>query len=134
MDEAAKRLSRYFLAQLGINVGVGIVISIRLTIIGVPGLLFGVVTALLRLVPYVGTWIAALVAVVFAAAVGPATACRGRGTQRAGQRSRADRAARAGHIARGLAGAGQRVKMRANSSPAGVSDCRRTDRSAWCQK
>jgi predicted PurR-regulated permease PerM len=72
MDEAARRLSRYFLAQLGINMGVGIVISIGLAIIGVPGaLLFGVMTALLRFVPYVGTWIAALVAVVFAAAVGP---------------------------------------------------------------
>ncbi|KND61718.1 transport protein [Candidatus Burkholderia verschuerenii] len=72
MEEAARRLSRYFLAQLGINLGVGIVISIGLAIIGVPGaLLFGVMTALLRFVPYVGTWIAALVAVVFAAAVGP---------------------------------------------------------------
>jgi predicted PurR-regulated permease PerM len=72
MDEAARRLSRYFLAQLGINVSVGIVISIGLAIIGVPGaLLFGVMAALLRFVPYVGTWIAALVAVVFAAAVGP---------------------------------------------------------------
>lgn len=72
MDEAARRLSRYFLAQLGINVGVGIVIAVGLAIIGVPGaLLFGVMTALLRFVPYVGTWIAAIVAVVFAAAVGP---------------------------------------------------------------
>ncbi|BAN24719.1 putative uncharacterized protein [Caballeronia insecticola] len=72
MDEAARRLSRYFLAQLGINMGVGIVISVGLAIIGVPGaLLFGVMTALLRFVPYVGTWIAAIIAVVFAAAVGP---------------------------------------------------------------
>ena len=72
MDEAARRLSRYFLAQLGINVGVGIIISIGLAVIGVPGaLLFGVMTTLLRFVPYVGTWIAALVAVIFAAAVGP---------------------------------------------------------------
>ncbi|WP_248322830.1 AI-2E family transporter [Caballeronia sp. Sq4a] len=72
MDEAARRLSRYFLAQLGINVGVGIVICIGLAVIGVPGaLLFGVMTALLRFVPYVGTWIAALLAVIFAAAVGP---------------------------------------------------------------
>src|SRR5476649_746696 len=72
MDEAARRLSRYFLAQLGINMGVGIVISIGLAIIGVPGaLLFGVLTGLLRFVPYVGTWMAALLAVVFAAAVGP---------------------------------------------------------------
>jgi predicted PurR-regulated permease PerM len=72
MDEAARRLSRYFLAQLGINMGVGIVIAIGLAIIGVPGaLLFGVLTGLLRFVPYVGTWIAALLAVIFAAAVGP---------------------------------------------------------------
>ncbi|GJH19613.1 MULTISPECIES: AI-2E family transporter [Caballeronia] len=72
MDEAARRLSRYFLAQLGINASVGIIIAIGLAIIGVPGaLLFGVMTALLRFVPYVGTWIAAIVAVVFAAAVGP---------------------------------------------------------------
>ncbi|SAL75376.1 AI-2 transport protein TqsA [Caballeronia peredens] len=72
MDEAARRLSRYFLAQLGINVSVGIVIAIGLAIIGVPGaLLFGVMTALLRFVPYVGTWIAAIIAVIFAAAVGP---------------------------------------------------------------
>ena len=47
-------------------------IAIGLAIIGVPGaLLFGVLTALLRFVPYVGTWIAALLAVVFAAAVRP---------------------------------------------------------------
>ncbi len=72
MDEAARCLSRYFLAQLGISLGVGIAISIGLAIIGVPdALLFGVMTALLRFVPYVGTWIATLVAVVFAAAVGP---------------------------------------------------------------
>ncbi|MGI4862173.1 MAG: AI-2E family transporter [Janthinobacterium lividum] len=72
MDEAARRLSRYFLAQLSINFGVGLVISIGLVVIGVPGaILFGVLTALLRFVPYIGTWIAALFAVVFAAAVGP---------------------------------------------------------------
>ena len=72
MDEAARRLSRYFLAQLGINMGVGIVVAIGLAVIGVPGaLLFGVLTGLLRFVPYVGTWIAALIAAVFAAAVGP---------------------------------------------------------------
>lgn len=72
MDEAARRLSRYFLAQLSINIGVGLVISLGLMVIGVPGaILFGVLTALLRFVPYIGTWIAALVAVVFAAAVGP---------------------------------------------------------------
>ena len=68
LDEAARRLSRYFLAQLGINFGVGIIVSIGLTVIGVPGaLLFGLLTVLLRFVPYVGTWVAALLAMTLAA-------------------------------------------------------------------
>jgi predicted PurR-regulated permease PerM len=68
MNEAAHRLSRYFLTQLGVNVGVGIVISAGLATIGVPGaILVGVITALLRFVPYVGTWIGALLALVLAA-------------------------------------------------------------------
>ncbi len=72
MDEAARRLSRYFLAQVAINTGVGTLICIGLAIIGVPGaLLFGVLTALLRFVPYVGAWLAALLAVILAAAVAP---------------------------------------------------------------
>ena len=72
MDETARRLSRYFVAQLAINVVVGIIISVGLVIIGVPGtILFGVSAALLRFVPYVGTWIAAAIALLFAAAVGP---------------------------------------------------------------
>ncbi|CAD6553224.1 hypothetical protein LMG27952_05408 [Paraburkholderia hiiakae] len=68
MDEAASRLSRYFLAQFGVNLGVGLVVSLGLAIIGVPGaVLFGVLTALLRFVPYVGTWIGALLALSLAA-------------------------------------------------------------------
>ena len=68
LDEAARRLSRYFLAQLGISFGVGIIVSIGLTVIGVPGaLLFGLLTMLLRFVPYVGTWVAALLAMTLAA-------------------------------------------------------------------
>ena len=68
MDEAASRLSRYFLAQFGVNLGVGVAISIGLSIIGVPGaLLIGVLTALLRFVPYVGTWIGAFLALTLAA-------------------------------------------------------------------
>ncbi|WP_233888536.1 AI-2E family transporter [Paraburkholderia flagellata] len=68
MDEAASRLSRYFLAQFGVNLGVGLVVALGLVIIGVPGaVLFGVLTALLRFVPYVGTWIGALLALSLAA-------------------------------------------------------------------
>src|SRR5471032_915581 len=72
LDEVARRLSRYFLAQLGINFGVGIIVSIGLAVMGVPGaLLFGLLTVLLRFVPYVGTWVAALLAMTLAATVGP---------------------------------------------------------------
>lgn len=72
MDEAARRLSRYFLVQVAINMSVGTLVSIGLTVIGVPGaLLFGFLTALLRFIPYVGAWLAALLAVILAAAIGP---------------------------------------------------------------
>jgi predicted PurR-regulated permease PerM len=72
INDAASRLSRYFVAQLGVNVGAGTVIALGLAIIGVPGaLLFGVLTALLRFVPYIGTWIAALLAFILAAAIQP---------------------------------------------------------------
>jgi len=72
INDAASRLSRYFVAQLGVNFGAGTVIAIGLAIIGVPGaLLFGVLTALLRFVPYIGTWIAGLLAVILAAAIQP---------------------------------------------------------------
>ncbi|WP_175693749.1 AI-2E family transporter [Burkholderia ambifaria] len=72
MDEAARRLSRYFVSQLGINAGVGIVIGIGLSIIGVPSpVLWGILAALLRLVPYVGIWISAILATALAAAVSP---------------------------------------------------------------
>jgi predicted PurR-regulated permease PerM len=72
INDAATRLSRYFVAQLGVNVGAGTVIALGLAIIGVPGaMLFGVLTALLRFVPYIGTWIAAILAVFLAAAIQP---------------------------------------------------------------
>jgi predicted PurR-regulated permease PerM len=72
MDEAARRLSRYFVSQLGVNAGVGVVIGIGLSLIGVPSpILWGIMAALLRLVPYVGIWISAVLATALAAAVSP---------------------------------------------------------------
>lgn len=72
IDDAAVRLSRYFVAQLALNLGVGAVIALGLALLGVPGaLLFGVISALLRFVPYIGIWIAALLAVCLAAAIQP---------------------------------------------------------------
>jgi predicted PurR-regulated permease PerM len=72
MDEAARRLSRYFVSQLGLNAGVGVVIGTGLFMIGVPSpILWGILAALLRLVPYVGIWISAALASALAAAVSP---------------------------------------------------------------
>ena len=72
IDDAAQRLSRYFLTQLGINAAFGVVIAGGLAIIGVPSpVLWGVIATLLRFVPYVGSAIAALLPMALAAAVDP---------------------------------------------------------------
>lgn len=72
MDDAARRLSRYFLTQLGINTGFGVIVAVGLYFIGVPDpVLWGILGALLRFIPYIGSWIAALLAIVLAAAVSP---------------------------------------------------------------
>ena len=72
LDDAAHRLSKYFLAQLGINTTFGVVIGIGLAVIGVPSpLLWGVLSAILRFVPYVGAVIAAALPAALAAAVSP---------------------------------------------------------------
>ncbi len=72
MDDAARRLSRYFLSQLGINAGFGVVVAAGLAVIGVPSpVLWGVLGALLRFVPYVGAVIAAALPLLLAAAVDP---------------------------------------------------------------
>ncbi len=70
MNDAARRLSRYFLTQLAINTGFGIVIGAGLWMIGIPSpLLWGIMAALLRFVPYIGPWLAAAIPLLLAAAV-----------------------------------------------------------------
>ncbi|HEY2532543.1 MAG TPA: AI-2E family transporter [Xanthobacteraceae bacterium] len=72
MDEAAKRLSRYFLVQIAINVTFGAFIATGLYFIGLPEpLLWGVIAGLLRFVPYIGSYIAAGIPILLAAAVDP---------------------------------------------------------------
>jgi predicted PurR-regulated permease PerM len=72
MDDAAGRLSKYFLAQLGINAAFGAVVATGLFFIGVPSpILWGVLGALLRFVPYAGALLAALLPIALAAAVDP---------------------------------------------------------------
>jgi predicted PurR-regulated permease PerM len=72
MDDAAGRLSRYFLTQLALNAAVGCVIGLGLLLIGVPSpVLWGIIAALLRFVPYIGSFIAAALPLALAAAVDP---------------------------------------------------------------
>lgn len=72
MNDAAKRLSRYFLIQMLINTGFGVLIAVGLTIIGVPSpVLWGIVSLLLRFVPYIGSFISAVLPIALAAAVDP---------------------------------------------------------------
>jgi predicted PurR-regulated permease PerM len=72
MNDAARRLSRYFLFQTILNCGFGVVVAIGLWLIGVPSpFLCGALAALLRFVPYVGSFIAAAVPILLAAAVAP---------------------------------------------------------------
>ncbi|GEP02933.1 AI-2E family transporter [Methylobacterium oxalidis] len=72
IDDAVSRLSRFFLAQLALNIAFGVVIGAGLWLIGVPSpTLFGVLAAILRFVPYIGAVISALLPLVLAAAVDP---------------------------------------------------------------
>jgi predicted PurR-regulated permease PerM len=72
MDDAAHRLSRYFLTLLVINGGFGLVIGIGLFLVGVPNpVLWGLLGMTLRFVPYVGPIIAAVLPIALAAAVDP---------------------------------------------------------------
>jgi hypothetical protein len=72
LDDAAHRLSRYLLTQIGINASLGVLIGTGLWFIGVPNpVLWGILTMLLRFVPYIGPVIAAAFAAALAVAVDP---------------------------------------------------------------
>jgi predicted PurR-regulated permease PerM len=72
MNDAARRLSRYFLTQLGINTAFGIITGTGLALIGVPSpVLWGIVGLLLRFVPYIGAPLAAILPLALAAAISP---------------------------------------------------------------
>ncbi len=72
IDDGGRRLSKYFITQLSINTAFGVVVGIGLFFIGVPNpVLWGILSALLRFVPYVGSFIAAVLPLGLAAAVEP---------------------------------------------------------------
>jgi predicted PurR-regulated permease PerM len=78
LDDAADRVSRYLLMQSIINGGVGVVILILLWGIGeLNGITFpavalwGMMTALLRFIPYIGVWVSAILPLLLSIAVYP---------------------------------------------------------------
>ncbi len=71
LDEAGNRLGKLFTAQILINAITGGFIGCALALIGIPGaILWGVLTAILRFVPYVGTLMAAVFPIIIAIAIG----------------------------------------------------------------
>ena len=72
LDDAGERLSRYFLAQLAVNTGFGLIVGIGLWLIGVPSpAMWGVLAGMLRFVPYIGPVLAAAGPVALGAAIDP---------------------------------------------------------------
>jgi len=72
LDDAGHRLSSYLLTQTAINASVGLLVGTGLWLIGVPNpALWGILTMLLRFVPYIGPFIAAAFPSAVAVAVDP---------------------------------------------------------------
>ena len=72
MNDAATRLSRYFLRQVMINATFGTFIALGLWAIGVPSpVAWGILAMLTRFVPYVGSFIAAGPPMLLAAVIEP---------------------------------------------------------------
>ncbi|WP_428391620.1 AI-2E family transporter [Lichenicoccus sp.] len=72
INDAATRLSRYFITQLAVNASFGAAIGIGLWLTGVPSpVLWGILATLLRFIPYLGSILAAILPVTLAAAIDP---------------------------------------------------------------
>ena len=72
IQDAGRRVSQYLLMQLVVNVTYGVPIGIGLWLIGVPNaLLWGLLATILRFLPYIGPFIAAVLPLTLALAVAP---------------------------------------------------------------
>src|SRR6185312_14646870 len=72
INDAAARVSRYLVMQLIVNLSYGIPIGIALYFVGVPNaILWGLLAAVLRFIPYLGPFIAALFPIALSIAVDP---------------------------------------------------------------
>ncbi|MGH7322501.1 MAG: AI-2E family transporter [Candidatus Rokuibacteriota bacterium] len=65
LDDAGERITRYLLMQSVVNWSFGAAIGLGLLLIGLPyAMIWGALAAVLRYVPYVGPWVAALPPIV----------------------------------------------------------------------
>jgi hypothetical protein len=72
MDDAGRRVSRYLLMQLLVNLTYGAVIATGLYFIGVPNaVLWGALGTVLRFIPYIGPWVAMILPTLLALAISP---------------------------------------------------------------
>ncbi len=72
MNDAARRLSQYFLVQLALNAGFGVYVTLALWAAGLPNpLLWGIVAGVMRFVPFIGTALALVPPLLLALAVSP---------------------------------------------------------------
>lgn len=72
LDDAAHRVGRFLLLQAATNAAMGLIVGVGLSLIGVPyPALWGLLTAALRFLPYVGIWLSALFPFCLALAVFP---------------------------------------------------------------
>ncbi len=70
LNEAGEDLAHYLLLQSGLNAGFGLFVGIALWIIGIPSApLWGAIAALMRFVPYIGSFLAAAFPIGLAAMI-----------------------------------------------------------------
>lgn len=70
VTEAVRGVSRYLFLQTALNAGFGILVAIGLRALGLPhAFLLGMLAALFKFVPYVGTWAAALLPFLLSVAI-----------------------------------------------------------------
>ena len=72
LNEAARRLSRFFLYQLGLNSSFGVLIGFSLWLAGLPNpILWGILAGCMRFIPFIGSYIALVPPLLLATAVAP---------------------------------------------------------------
>jgi predicted PurR-regulated permease PerM len=72
MNDAAERVSRFLVLQLGTNSAMGLCLAAGLFLLDVPyALLWGVLALVLRFIPYAGIWLAATLPLLVSIAISP---------------------------------------------------------------